>query len=230
METLINKNTGKRATREEILGLSVLLFAKHGFDGVSMRDVANAVGLTQAALYYHFPDKENLYFQVIASEYRKKEVQLREILDSQRPPWERLEAFVIGMSRMIATDKVFLRLMQWVLLDSDETRRHQLAIYLFQDIMLAIHDLASKLAPQRDAHLLKISIIGLVVFHFETEAINQFIPGYPAQNINPDFLAHHVCSLLQQGLQTDESNFKSPGSTFAAPDFTNIPLPKESSA
>jgi AcrR family transcriptional regulator len=46
-----------RHTREEILGLSVPLFATRGFDGVSMRDIAAAVGVTPAALYYHFSDE-----------------------------------------------------------------------------------------------------------------------------------------------------------------------------
>ena len=39
-----------RHTRKEILGLSVPLFATVGFDGVSMRDIAAAVGVTPAAL------------------------------------------------------------------------------------------------------------------------------------------------------------------------------------
>ena len=205
MSSLSSKNGNKRETREEILALSVHLFAKHGFDGVSMRDVASAVGLTQAALYYHFPDKEHLYFSTFAHLYRQKESYLKEILDSSLPPWERLEALVTGMSRLIAADRDFMRLMQWILLDSDEARRHKLAVYVFQDMMLAVNDLAGKLSTDHDPHLLASSIFGLVFSHFQNAAISSFFPGYPAQNIHPDQLSWHICDLLRNGLKATES-------------------------
>lgn len=37
------------------------LFGRHGFDGVSMQDIASATGLTKAGLYWHFRDKDALY-------------------------------------------------------------------------------------------------------------------------------------------------------------------------
>ena len=40
------------------------LFAERGADAVSMRDVADACGITVAALYYHFSSKEDLYEEV----------------------------------------------------------------------------------------------------------------------------------------------------------------------
>uniref|UniRef100_UPI003452EAA2 TetR/AcrR family transcriptional regulator n=1 Tax=uncultured Acinetobacter sp. TaxID=165433 RepID=UPI003452EAA2 len=43
-------------THERILNCSIVLFARSGFHGVSMRQVAEAVGVTVAALYYHFKD------------------------------------------------------------------------------------------------------------------------------------------------------------------------------
>ena len=35
----------------------MLLFAKNGYAGVSMRDLASSVGLGVSAIYHHFPDK-----------------------------------------------------------------------------------------------------------------------------------------------------------------------------
>ena len=70
----------RRKTREEILELSAPLFARHGYDGVSMRDVAAAVGLTQAALYYHFSDKDQLYLDAVTCEFQEKEAALKAML------------------------------------------------------------------------------------------------------------------------------------------------------
>lgn len=55
-----------RETRQQILEAAEALFVEHGFKGVSMKDVAEAVAITPAALYYHFPaGKEELFAETI---------------------------------------------------------------------------------------------------------------------------------------------------------------------
>jgi len=194
------KGIPKRKTREEILELSAPLFAQHGYDGVSMRDVAAVVGLTQAALYYYFSDKDQLYLDAVACQFRERELALKDLLAGNGAPWERLERFVAGLARMMATDKDFLRLMQWVLLDTDETRQSTLAKHVFRDMFVAVHDLASDLDPHQDAHLLAMSILGLVIFHFQTGATRKFMPGHRSHQDKPEVLARHVCELLRRSL------------------------------
>jgi len=47
-------------TRRRILAVALELFSAHGYAGTSMRDIAEAIGMTKAALYYHFASKEQL--------------------------------------------------------------------------------------------------------------------------------------------------------------------------
>lgn len=194
------KALSRRKTREEILDLSASLFAQHGYDGVSMRDVAAAVGLTQAALYYHFSDKDQLYLDAVAYEFRDREAELKTMLASGGTTWERLERFVRGLARMMAMDKEFLRLMQWVRLDGDEKRQSILASSVFTGIFVAVHDLALELAPHKDPHLLAMSIIGLVIFHFETGATRKFMPRHRDEQEDPEVVASHVYELLRRSL------------------------------
>ena len=51
--------------REAILGTSAKLFSEKGYTGVSIRDIARACGVTNAALYYHFKSKEDLFLAVL---------------------------------------------------------------------------------------------------------------------------------------------------------------------
>lgn len=194
------KGIPKRKTREEILELSAPLFAQHGYDGVSMRDVAAVVSLTHAALYYYFSDKDQLYLDAVVYQFRERELALKDLLAGNGAPWEGLERFVAGLARMMATDKDFLRLMQWVLLDTDETRQSILAKHVFRDMFVAVHDLASALDPHQDAHLLAMSILGLVIFHFQTGATRKFMPGHRPHQDKPEVLARHVCELLRRSL------------------------------
>lgn len=55
-------------TRRQILAQAEQLFAARGFDGVSMREIAEACGMTKANLYYYFEDKDALYQQVLESD------------------------------------------------------------------------------------------------------------------------------------------------------------------
>ena len=50
---------GKRS-RERILRVATELFARHGYTGVSMRQLGEAAGLDNSSLYRHFPDKRSL--------------------------------------------------------------------------------------------------------------------------------------------------------------------------
>ena len=53
--------------RETILQESGRLFVARGYHGLAMRELAEAVGVSKAALYYHFTDKEDLFMAVLTS-------------------------------------------------------------------------------------------------------------------------------------------------------------------
>jgi TetR/AcrR family transcriptional regulator, cholesterol catabolism regulator len=57
---------GDRETRRQILEAARELFLASGYKGVSMKEVAEEVEVTSAALYYHFPGgKQDLFFSII---------------------------------------------------------------------------------------------------------------------------------------------------------------------
>jgi AcrR family transcriptional regulator len=54
-----------RVGRKRFLEVAEELFTAHGYRAVSIRDIAQACEVTNAALYYHFPSKEALYHEVL---------------------------------------------------------------------------------------------------------------------------------------------------------------------
>jgi TetR/AcrR family acrAB operon transcriptional repressor len=48
-------------TRKQILDASLKLFSEKGFARTSVRDIAQAAGITDAAIYYHFDSKRDLF-------------------------------------------------------------------------------------------------------------------------------------------------------------------------
>ena len=51
-------------TRAEILRTAMALFTTQGYDATSLRQIADRLGFTKAALYYHFPAKEHLAIEL----------------------------------------------------------------------------------------------------------------------------------------------------------------------
>lgn len=84
-------------TQEAILEAATGLFLQRGYEGVSIRDITKAVGLTKGAIYHHFESKEALLGAVIGREfasYRIDYAQLpsatfREFLDAALGEMER---------------------------------------------------------------------------------------------------------------------------------------------
>jgi AcrR family transcriptional regulator len=60
------KVPGEKGTKEKIFDASVDLFAEKGFDGVSIRDIARAVGVTEGAFYKHYSSKEEILESIFA--------------------------------------------------------------------------------------------------------------------------------------------------------------------
>lgn len=53
-------------TREKIIHESLNLFSTKGFDSVSVRDIANSVGIKASSLYNHFKNKQDIIDTIIA--------------------------------------------------------------------------------------------------------------------------------------------------------------------
>src|SRR5450755_4604749 len=53
-------------TKERILAIARELFARQGYTGTTIADIARELGTTTAALYYHFPSKADILQGLLA--------------------------------------------------------------------------------------------------------------------------------------------------------------------
>jgi AcrR family transcriptional regulator len=50
----------EKSTRDRILDIALQLFIDKGFDKTSLREIADQLGFSKAAIYYHFASKEDI--------------------------------------------------------------------------------------------------------------------------------------------------------------------------
>lgn len=68
------------STAEQILDAATTFFARYGYHGTSIRDLAKAVGISVATLYYHIQSKEELYRRVFQRQFQEEEELIRSYL------------------------------------------------------------------------------------------------------------------------------------------------------
>lgn len=67
-------------TRERIQTTALQLFTTHGYEGTSLGEVADQLGISRPAVYFHFPSKENL----LTSSYGELLPVLDRLIDTAR--------------------------------------------------------------------------------------------------------------------------------------------------
>lgn len=80
-------------TRDSILRRARDLFARQGYRGTSIRQLTSGLGLTPAALYYHFTGKEDVLAGVLAPMERDGETIIARMADLEPTPAALREVF-----------------------------------------------------------------------------------------------------------------------------------------
>lgn len=93
--------------REELLLAAARLFAAHGFEATSMRDIAREVGMLAGSMYYHFASKEELVAAVHARGVAQISAAVSQAIDGIAEPWPRLEAACRAHLASLLGDEVF---------------------------------------------------------------------------------------------------------------------------
>jgi AcrR family transcriptional regulator len=105
------RNVKTRDTRGAILQAAYKLFLENGFHGTSMRQIASKAGLTVAAAYNHFKNKEQLYISVL----RTRQPYVRILPALEQAEGDTIEEFLSTAARrmieVLEREPGFLKLM-----------------------------------------------------------------------------------------------------------------------
>ena len=96
--------------RQQILFTAKNLFIQQGYHGLSMRQIAEALGVSKAALYYHFRDKEELFLAILDSYLDEIEAELQRIQLEQVGARQRIRAMVEMILLQPAEQRAVIRL------------------------------------------------------------------------------------------------------------------------
>lgn len=108
----VKKLVRRELVENELLERAADLFAERGFNGTTLQDVADTVGLTRAAFYHYFDSKEALLTTLVEGITAARVADLKKIcLDESLTANEKLARLTRAMALNVATHAARFRLL-----------------------------------------------------------------------------------------------------------------------
>jgi AcrR family transcriptional regulator len=106
--------------RRQLLEVGTDLFARHAYDELSMRKIAQAAGISHALLYRYFPTKQS-YFRA-ALEQAAEELRARTAPNPELAPWEQLVSGLDAFLELIDENALAYRQLMRSIASAPEVR------------------------------------------------------------------------------------------------------------
>ncbi len=175
-----------RSARDKILDCAERLFARRGYAGVGLAEVAEAVGLSKSSLFHHFRSKTALHAAVVARILGHIDQAVSAAVVAATTPAERLDRWIDAVVDVLAANPSYARLLLRSLFEDDELagdtpeeaeanaalrRMVSAASQLLREGMLS-----GVFRPASVSHTLQ-TLIGAVVFHFASGEFGEELCG-----------------------------------------------------
>jgi len=176
------------ASRDKILDAAEDLFARRGFAGIGMREVAEIAGLGKSSLFHHFKSKAELYAAVVGRILDVFDQRLTSALAAGGTPLQRFDRWIDTLIDTFADHPTSARLLLRSLFEDDElagtSEEEQHVDATLKRLFGAVADLlregmeAGMFRVANIPHTLQ-SIVGLTVYHFASGEFGEELFGQP---------------------------------------------------
>jgi TetR/AcrR family transcriptional regulator len=179
------------SSRDKILDVAEALFARRGYAGVGLREVADGAGLSKSSLFHHFPGKVQLYCEVHERALRRMAEHLQPALDAAGSVPERLERWVDGLIDGLAEHPPTARLLLRGLVEdeslppeADALPEAKAAERALASALAAIEALIragvarGELRAVSPGHTIQ-TLVGATIYHFASGEIGEGLLGRP---------------------------------------------------
>ncbi len=184
--------------REKILAAAAQLFADKGYSAVSMRDIATAVGVTQANLYYYFKDKEALIRSVLEYAFTGKDRALVAAAAGDAALEQRLEQAIAWFLTLLFEDAVLAKLFFRELMTDDRDRLKFLTENIFQDSFDTLVTILGEYLDTPDPLQAAIFLTSTLIGYRQFARIIPHLHGAKAEYVEPAAIARHFMDEMRK--------------------------------
>ena len=195
------------ARRADILAAAARCFSSRGFGGTTTRDIAGAVGITEAALYRYFPSKEAIYTAILDARMAAADpVAPLEAAARAGDDAAVFEGLARSLLASVEQDPTFLRLVLYSALEGHQLARpfHEKRIRRLRDFLTDYIErrAADGAFRQVDPVLAARAFVGMVVDYLIAREVFGQRDVYPQTNAQ---VAETFVSIFLRGVRADAS-------------------------
>lgn len=199
------RNRAKEDTKRAILEAATTLFEQRGYDGFSLRQVAEGIGYTATTIYLYFKDKNELLLAVCAEGFAGFGAALEGAAKSTDDPALRIReigrAYInFGLSHPVHYRVMFMQTPDFVLSAANQPREDVNSYQIFLDaITVAMRAGVIPVAdPLETTNLLWAGVHGLVSLSLSSKGV---VPKWDEDSVKRMFEMQY--DLLERGWKTD---------------------------
>jgi AcrR family transcriptional regulator len=203
------------AKREALMAAATDLFAEHGFDGVSVEQIAEASGVNKALINYHFGGKAGLYSAILKATFGGMTQGVGKIVAADIPAEEKLRGLIRAIGEMVEQRPNLPRmLLREILSGGDQIDAETLPNFLAMfGAVRAIVEEGMRAGEFRDVDPLSthLGLVGSLMFFFSTERFRREKVSDSRIKLPPNFrhpdssgYIRHIEELMVRGLAAEK--------------------------
>jgi AcrR family transcriptional regulator len=189
-------------SKEKVLKAAIKVFSKRGYDGASMREIAESARLTKPMIYYHFKNKKDLYLHLLETHIgtlheglfavlqpgQDHTAVLGNIIDLYDETFHSNPEVFYLIQRETTGEGRFVELLTKKYFSSMQIRMAQ----FFREGIRQ-----GSFRPSINPGLCSLSLIAILMFHFSQGPVVQQLSAAGAANISSrDAIRNHIMSLF----------------------------------
>lgn len=158
-----------KSTQQRILKVALALFTRKGFDGVRVKEIAKAAGVSVPLLCHHFRDKETLYQSVLDQALLRVASLGNNLLSQTGSISGRLEAALSGMLEILTTDSQEIAVLHREFMEGGarlRTKSKELLLPVKQTLIEEIRaaQTCGEVRADLDADFLLLHLVGAIIY------------------------------------------------------------------
>lgn len=174
-------------TRRRLAEAALETFAERGFHGASTRDVAAAAGMSPAAVYVHYPSKEDLLYTLSRAGHVETLTVLTDAVESSSDPVVQLVTAVGAFVRFHATRSTHAHVVNYELAHLEGAHREDI-LRLRRQIDATMRGIVERGAAQGVFDVDDVRLTAVTLLSLGVDVARWYRPGGPW---DPDALAAH---------------------------------------